>query len=141
MDIPVDAVQSLLGYAAGHEDRQSNARHMKSYFSTPLSADPSLSQQLRLLRAVFALTFASVLIVHVFLPVEQPLSDLLIHACAIALAYSASVVLLSGIVYGLRNLVGVDDRIAVWHVWLMSFTGYVFGYFLSPFETVLFILG
>ena len=107
--------------------------NLKSYLLAPLVDDLDASQQFRLLRAVFLLTFLSVVVTHLLFPEPQLPMYLGLHAIVIALSYTVAIALLGALLYALHQFFGFK-LLLVWQVWLMSFAGFVFGSTFSPLD-------
>ncbi len=106
------------------------------YWSLPLADRLDRTEQIRLLAGVFALVAVSVLVLHLFLPEHQPWPQLLVHALQIALVYVVWFAIL-GLGFGALLSRRPDMPVRVWHVWLLSATCYVLGFFAADFDDAL----
>lgn len=102
-----------------------------AYWSMPLVSRLTLGEQLRLLVLVFVLVFASVVVLHLFLP--GTFGAALLHAAQIALAYLIWFALLGGLL-GWAMRVGWVSWLRVWHIWTLSAVCYPLGYFAASFD-------
>jgi hypothetical protein len=98
------------------------------YLTTRITSELTTADQFRLLVSVFLLTAISVVIIHQFLPGDQPLLVIAVHAIVIATSYSVFMVLIGALLYFLVQQVRISS-IQVWHLWLFAFVVYNLGYF------------
>lgn len=106
-------------------------RGLSNYLSTTLPLELNAEQHFRLLRNVFALVFASVVVIHLLIRHDQTALGMLIHATFIGLVYSVGVGLAAALLYALHDRL---RRVRVWHLWAVSLIGYILGYFFLPFD-------
>ncbi len=97
------------------------------YLFSSISADLDLDNQFRLISWAFTSIFLSVLVVHQFLPGEQPLMQVLTHGFLIGLTFTLVAVALGCLLYALRSQISRWE-FRVWHLWLMSFLVFNLGY-------------
>jgi hypothetical protein len=108
----------------------------RSYWMQPLLTRLGLGDQLRLLALVFALVFATVVVLHLFLPERHGPATLLLHAVQISGGYLMWFALLTlGLAAALGN--GWLAVVRVWHLWLLSGGCYLLGYFAASFGDAL----
>jgi len=104
---------------------------VRDYLSTQLPLDLSAQQHFRLLRTVFALVFISSVVIHLLDQQEGTLLGMLIHATTIGLLYAIGIGLATALLHGLRNTM---RYVYVWHVWTVSLTGFILGYYFLPLD-------
>ena len=97
------------------------------YLFSSISADLDLDNQFRLISWAFTSIFLSVLVVHQFLPGEQPLMQVLTHEFLIGLTFTLVAVAVGCLLYALRSQISRWE-FRVWHLWLMSFLVFNLGY-------------
>jgi len=104
---------------------------VRDYLSTQLPLDLSAQQHFRLLRTVFVLVFMSTVVIHLLDQQDGTLLGILIHATTIGLLYAIGIGLATALLHALRNFM---RYVYVWHVWTVSFTGFVLGYYFLPLD-------
>jgi hypothetical protein len=102
--------------------------YLIDYLTTRLTGELTTADQFRLLVSVFLLTALSVVVIHQFLPGDQPMLEVARHAMLIAITYTVFMVLIGGLLFFLVQYVRLTN-IQVWHLWLFAFVVYNFGYF------------
>ncbi len=105
--------------------------HLHNYLGASLPLAINARQHFRLLRAIFALAFASTLAVHLLLQEAASAVGTLIHATLIGLVYTVGIGLVTALLYALRNRA---KNVRVWHMWAASLSGFVLGYFFLPVD-------
>ncbi len=104
---------------------------LQNYLSSALPLAPTAGQQFRLLRTVFALVFATALVIHLLAERDNGLVTTLVHAVTIALVYVLAVALASALLY----LIHTSSRVVrVWHLWAGSFVSFLIGYYAIPVD-------
>jgi len=109
---------------------------LHSYWFMPLVSRLTLAEQARLLVRVFALVFASVAVLHLFLPGAAGPGALLQHALQIAVGYVLWFAALGAVLAPALER-GWMGPVRVWHVWLLSAACYLLGYFAVSFDDAL----
>lgn len=104
---------------------------VRDYLSAQLPLELNAQQHFRLLRTVFVLVFISSVVIHLLNQRESTLLGMLVHATTIGLLYSMGVGAATALLYGLRNAV---RYVHVWHVWAVSLTGFILGYYFLPLD-------
>lgn len=104
---------------------------VRDYLGTPLHLELDARQHFRLLRNVFALVFASSVVIHLLVQQDDALPGMLFHATMVGLLYTVAIGLATMVLYGLRNAM---QRVHVWHLWSASLAGFVLGYYILPLE-------
>jgi len=104
---------------------------VRDYLSTQLPLELNTQQHFRLLRTVFALVFASAVVIHLLIQQEDSLLSMLIHTAAIGLVFTVGVGLATGLLYALRNTM---QHVRVWHIWAASLAGFILGYYFLPLD-------
>lgn len=107
-----------------------------SYWKQTLLNRLGAAELLRLLALVFLLVFASVLVLHLFLPDRHPPGTLLRHAVQIAAAYLFWFALLTLVLAAALHR-GWLRVLRVWHVWASSALCYLLGFFAASFDDAL----
>ena len=104
---------------------------VRDYLSTQLPLELNAQQHFRLLRTVFALVFISTVVIHLLDQQEDAALGILIHATTIGLLYVIGIGIATSLLYGLRNAM---HNVHVWHVWTVSLTGFILGYYFLPLD-------
>lgn len=107
---------------------------LQNYLSTRLPLQLNARQHFRLLTMVFALVFASTVVIHVLIQQNQTLPGMLIHATTIGIIYVVGIGLATTLLYALR---GATETVRVWHIWVASLAGFILGYFFLPVDDLL----
>lgn len=107
---------------------------VRDYLSTKLPLAINAQQHFRLLRTVFALVFISAVVIHLLDQQEGTPRGMLVHATIIGLLYAIGVGLATALLYGLRNTM---RSVHVWHVWTVSLTGFILGYYFLPVDDLI----
>ena len=104
---------------------------VRDYLSTQLPLELNAQQHYRLLRNVFVLVFISSVVIHLLDQQSGALLGMLIHATTIGLLYTIGVGIATALLHGLRNTI---RHVHVWHVWAVSLTGFILGYYFLPLD-------
>ncbi|MEQ9451993.1 MAG: LytTR family DNA-binding domain-containing protein [Pseudomonadales bacterium] len=111
---------------------------LTDYFRLTIPLDIDARARLRALWSIFLFASLSTVVIHLFLPMHEPLLEMLLHAALVGLTYAFSLALLGTVVYRLRRATVVH----VWQIWLLSLAGFTFGYYLVPLsEAVQWLFG
>jgi len=102
---------------------------LHNYLNTRLPLQLNARQHIRLLAMVFALVFASSVVIHLLIQEERSLPGMLIHAGTIGLIYVVGVGLAMTL---LHALLGATQDVRVWHLWVVSMAGFILGYYHLP---------
>jgi len=104
---------------------------VRDYLSTRLPLELDAQQHFRLLRNVFILVFISSVVIHLLGQREDTLPGMLVHATTIGLLYAIGIGVATALLYLLRNAM---RHVHVWHVWAVSLTGFILGYYFLPLD-------
>lgn len=104
---------------------------LQNYLGAKLPLVLGGQQLVCLLRTVFVLVFLTTLAIHVLVEQEKTPLSMLAHAVAIGFVYVIAVGLATSI---LNAISGTGRDIRVWHVWLVSLSSFVLGYFFVPID-------
>ena len=107
---------------------------VRDYLSTQLPLELNAQQHFRLLRNVFILVFISSLVIHLLDQQSSAPLGMLIHATTIGLLYAIGVGIATALLHALRNAM---HHVHVWHVWTVSLTGFVLGYYFLPLDDLI----
>ena len=102
---------------------------LRNYLSATLPLELNSQQYFQLLRVVFALVFASTVVIHLLIQEGNTLVGTFVHATTIGLIYTVGVGLATALLYALRN---ATKQVRVWHLWAASLAGYILGYYFLP---------
>ncbi|MGI9249223.1 MAG: LytTR family DNA-binding domain-containing protein [Woeseiaceae bacterium] len=112
---------------------------LHNYLSARLPLQLKATQHFRLLATVFALVFASTVVIHVLIQEDKTLLGMLVHATTIGLVYVTGIGLATMFLYAIRD---ATQGVRVWHIWLASMVGFVLGYYFLPTsEFLVWLLG
>ena len=107
---------------------------LQNYLSTRLPLQLNASQHFRLLAMVFALVFASTVVIHLLIQQDRTLPGMLIHATTIGIIYVVGIGLATTLLHILRD---ATEAVRVWHVWIASLAGFILGYYFLPIDDLL----
>ena len=107
---------------------------LHNYLSARLPLQLSAQQHFRLLRTMFALVFASTVVIHLLIQQDEPLLDMLTHATTIGLLYVIGVGIATVLLHTLRD---ARQGVRVWHLWFASMVGFVLGYYFVPLDRLI----
>ncbi|MCP4302606.1 MAG: LytTR family transcriptional regulator [Gammaproteobacteria bacterium] len=105
-----------------------------NYLSTRLPLQLNVRQHFRLLAIVFALVFASSVVIHLLLQQDRTLLGMLIHATTIGLIYVVGIGLATTLLHALHD---ATQAVRVWHIWIASIVGFILGYYFLPINDFL----
>ncbi|MDZ7668177.1 MAG: LytTR family DNA-binding domain-containing protein [Gammaproteobacteria bacterium] len=105
----------------------------RSYWTLTLTPRLGLGELSRLLLLVYALVFASVVVLHLSLPGPWNLAHVLLHGTQIAVTYVLWFAVLGGLL-AVADTRGWVRHVRVWHVWAVSAASYLLGFFLVVFD-------
>ena len=103
---------------------------LQNYLGARLPLEFNAKQQIRLLRLVFGLVFASAVVIHLLVRSKSGPVDTILHATTIALIYAISVGLAAVLLPALK---ATARGWHVWQIWVVSAVGFVVGFYLIPF--------
>lgn len=112
---------------------------LQNYFGAKLPLALNAQQIFRLLRTVFALVFLATAVIHLLVKQEIQLQLMFLHAVTIGLVYTLAVALAITFLYSMRGSV---REVRVWHVWMVSLSSFVCGFYFLPIDDgVVWLLG
>lgn len=107
---------------------------LQNYLSTRLPLQLNAKEHFRLLAMVFALVFASTIVIHLLIQQDRTLPGMLIHATTIGIIYVVGIGLATTLLHVLRD---ATEAVRVWHIWIASLAGFILGYFFLPIDDLL----
>lgn len=107
---------------------------VRDYLSARLPLELNAQQHFRLLRNVFILVFLSSVVIHVLEQRADTLLGMLIHATTIGLLYAIGIGIATALLHAVRNAM---HPVQVWHVWTVSLTGFILGYYFLPLDDLI----
>ena len=107
---------------------------LHNYLSTRLPLQLNAKQHFRLLVIVFALVFASSVVIHLLIQEERGLLGMLIHAGTIGLIYVVGIGLAMTFLHALLD---ATKDVRVWQLWVVSLAGFILGYYYLPFNELI----
>jgi len=106
---------------------------VRDYLNTQLPLELNAQLHFRLLRNVFVLVFMSSVVIHLLDQQAGSLPGMLIHATTIGLLYTIGIGVAATLLYWLRNTM---RHVHVWHVWTVTFVGFILGYYFLPLDNL-----
>ena len=103
---------------------------IRNYLAFELPGRLTPQGVISLLGATFCFTVFSVVVLHAFIPSQQPVPQVLVHAISVALTYTLVLALLMAVLF-LLGKTSKRRTLCIWHFWVLSLLVYLAGFYLS----------